>query len=68
MSTLSVLILLKIQDEITFLYGLLPAVAKITIVAFAIAHHVIDIRMTVGSRLNEILKKLAAECLSAQYF
>lgn len=41
--------------------------AKITIGAFAIAHHIIDIRMTVGSWLNEILKKLAAGCLSAQY-
>lgn len=49
-------------------FGLISAVAKVTVGTFGIAHHIIDIRMTVGSRLNEILKKLAAESPSAQYF
>lgn len=41
--------------------------AEIAIGAFAIAH-IVDIRMTVGSGQNYVLKKLAAECCSAQYF
>lgn len=68
MSILSLLIWLEIQDEIIFQYGLLSAVAKITIGAFAVSHCKIDLRMKLGSRLNETLKKLTAESLSAQCF
>lgn len=64
MSTLSLFISL----EIIFQCGLLSAVAKITMGAFVISYHKIDVRMKLGSRLNEILKKLTAESLYAQYF
>lgn len=49
MSTLSLPIWLEIQDEIIFQYGLLSAVAKITIGAFAISRCKIDIRMKLRS-------------------
>lgn len=66
MSTLSLLIWLEIQMKLFF--SLLSAVAKITIGALAISHCKIDVRVKFGSRLNEILKKLTAECLHALYF
>lgn len=45
MSTWSLLIWLEIQAEIIFQCGLLWAVARITVGAFAVSHCKIDIRM-----------------------